>query len=201
MNVIHSILSEFGPCSTTEVLDYIRSDFFYLKGHYSSKEWTRSKIRDQLNRISRNNDKVFKFHCNNGFKVRYGASKFEYFILQEPRYLKVKGYIKRCMFCGMPIYIENSNVFHFKYKCKQYKPQEYFKLLKLEDFWAIISRDYVYGILDDLHSCTLRLPGRNENKSNEVIFSELWLINKMARKRELIEPDRLLSIKAEEFIT
>ncbi|GAJ17947.1 unnamed protein product, partial [marine sediment metagenome] len=43
-------------------------------------------------------------------------------------------------------------------------------------------------------------PGRNQNKSNEDILSELWLINERAREKELIESDRLLPLKAEEYI-
>ena len=201
LHIIQSILLEFGPCATTEILDYLRSDLIYQRGHYTSQEWTRRKIKYQLDKVSRENDKIFKFKSNSGFKVRYGTTKFEYYLLQEPRYLRVKGYLKRCMFCGMPIYIKDINVFHFRYNCKQYEPQNYFKLLKLDDFWAIISCDFVYGVLDDLQSCTLRLPGRIQNKSNTDIVSELWLINEKAREQELVESDRLLPLKAEEFIS
>lgn len=199
-NIIHQILLEFGPCAATEILDYLRSDLFHEKGHYSSQEWTRSKIKYQLNKNFQENNKIFKFQSNSGFKVRFGFTKFKYYLLEEPRYLKIKGYIKRCMYCGMPIYIKETEVFHFKYRCKQYKLQDYFTLLKLDDFWAIISHDFVYGILDDLQSCTLRLPGRNQNKSKQEILSELWLINEKARERGLIESDRLLPLKAEEYI-
>ena len=200
MNIMHSILLEFGPCATTEVVDYLRSNLFYRKGNYSSQEWTRSKINYHLDKISLNNNDFFKFRCNSGFDVRYGQTKFKYYLLEEPRYLKVKGYIKRCMFCGMPIYIEDTNVFHFEYNCKQFKSQNYFKLLKYKTFWAIISTDFVYGILDDLQSGIFRLPGKNQDKSNEDIFSELWLINEKARESDLIESDRLLPLKAEEYI-
>ena len=200
MNIIHSILSEIGPCATTEVLEYLRSDLFYQKGNYCEQEWNRSQIKYQLDKISQDNDEIFKFKCSSGFNVRYGYTKFIYYLLEEPRYLKVKGYIKRCMFCGMPIYIEDTNIFHFNYKCKQCQPQNYFKLLKLDSFWAILSQNFVYGILDDLQSCTLRLPGRNKNISNEEILSELWLINEKARERGFIESDRLLPLKAEEYI-
>ena len=200
MNIIQSILSEIGPCAITEILDYLRSDLFYRKGNYYEQEFTRSQIKYQLDKISIENNKIFKFKCSSGFNVRYGSTKFKYYLLEEPRYLKVKGYIKRCMFCGMPIYIEDTNVFHFNYKCKQCQPQNYFKLLKLDSFWAILSQNFVYGILDDLQSCTLRLPGPNRNNSNEEIFSELWVINEKAREMELIEPDRLLPLKAEEHI-
>ena len=178
----------------------MRSNLFYQRGYYSPIEWTRSKIKYQLKKISQTNDKISKFQSNSGFKVRYGATKFKYYLLQEPRYLRVKGYIKRCMFCGMPIYIYDSKVFHFKYKCKQYKTQKYFKLLKVDIFWAIISPNFVHGILDDLQSGKLRLPGRNQNKLYKDVYSELWLINEMAREKELIESDRILPLKAEEFI-
>ncbi len=200
MSDILSILTEFGPCSPFEVLEYLRSNLFYHKGNYTSEEWTYSKIRHQLDKLVQNDKRIFKFECNSGYRVRYGITRFKYYLLREPRYLKVKGYIKRCMFCGMPIYIEESNVFHFKYKCKQYNFQDYYKLLNIDDFWAIISRDYVYGILDDLNSSVLRLPGSNKNKSNYKTYSELWLINTIARKKEFIESDRLLPIKAEEYI-
>ncbi|MBN1800670.1 MAG: hypothetical protein JW891_04145 [Candidatus Lokiarchaeota archaeon] len=200
MNVLLSILAEFGPCAPIEVLDYLRSNIFCQRNKFSSEEWTQSKIRHKLNNLVESNKIIFKFESKSGFKVRYGLSRFKYYLLQEPRFLRVKGYIKRCMFCGMPIYIEDSNVFHFQYKCKQYTPQEHFKLMKVDTFWVIISRDYVYGILDDLQSSALRLPGKINNKSSGNSFSELWLINECARKQELIEPDRLLPIKAEEFI-
>jgi hypothetical protein len=200
MNLIESIILEFGPCSTTEILDYLRSDLVFQKGHYSKKEWTRSKIRYQLNKIVKNNPKILKFSCNSGYSVRYGLTKFEYYLLEEPRYLKPEGYLKRCMYCGMPIYINGTRVFHFKYNCKQYHPQNYFNLLKLKDFRAIISRDFIYGILDDLQSCEIRLPANNQITSNKIFLSELWLINEKAREKEIIESDRLLPLKAEEYI-
>ncbi len=200
MNIIQSIILEFGPCATPEILDYLRSNFFYQKGHYTPIEWTYSKIKYQLKKISRENNEIFKFKSINGYKIRYGTTKFRYYLLKEPRYLRVKGYIKRCMYCGMPIYIYDSKVFHFKYKCKQYQTQNFFKLLKIDTFWVIISPNFVHGILDDLQSGDLRLPGRNQNKSPKNIYSELWLINEIARERELIESDRLLPLKAEEYI-
>ncbi len=200
MNLISSILLEFGPCSATEILDYLNSNLHFLKGHYTHQEWTQSMIKYQLDKISMKNDKAFKFQSDSGFKIRYGITKFEYYLLQEPRYLKVKGYIKRCMFCGMPIYIKDTEIFHFKYKCKQYIPQNYFKLLKVGIFWAIISVDFVYGVLDNLQSCIIRLPGKNKDKSNETIYTELWLINEKAREMEFIEQDRLLPLKAEEYL-
>ena len=200
MSIILDLLCEFGPCAISELYDYLRSDLFYQKGYYDSTEWTYSKIGYQLNKLAKENDAIFKFQSDNGFKVRYGTSKFKYYLLKEPRYLKIQGYIKRCIFCGMPIYINGTKVFHFKYKCEQYIPQNYFKLLKLDSFWVIISRDFVYGILDDFQSCNLRLPGRNQNESNDNFSSELWLINEEARKKEFIESDRLLPLKAEEYI-
>lgn len=200
MEIIESILLEFEPCSITELLDYLRSDFFLQKGNYSSQEWTYSKIRYYLDKITQEHKKIFKFECKDGFKVRYGRSKFNYYLLEEPRYLKVQGYLKRCMFCGMPIYVKDSRLFHFKYQCKQYQPQECFKLLKVSTFWAIISRDYVYGILDDLYSCSIRLPDINRNDTNNEIFSELWLINEKARGAGIIEKDRLLTLKPEEIL-
>jgi len=199
-NLIRSILYEFGPCSSAEILDYLRSNLFYQKGHISSQEWTRSKIKYQLDKISHKDDKIFKFQSNSGFKNRYGITKFKFYLLYEPRYLIVKGYLKHCMFCGMPIYIKGTKVFHFKYKCNQYQEQEYFKLIPVKNFWAIISRDFVFGVLDDLHSCALRLPGWNQKKKGENILSELWLINEKARELELIEFDRLLPLNAEEYI-
>ncbi len=200
-NIIYSILFEFGPCSSVEILDFMKSDLFFKKGHISSEEWTRSKIKYQLNKISIKNDKIFKFQSNSGYKNRYGLTKFKFYLLHEPRYLKVKGYLKHCMFCGMPIYINGTKVFHFRYKCNQYQEQDYFNLIKVKDFWAIISRDFVYGILDDLHSSALRLPGRNQDKSSANILSELWLINEKAREKDFIEFDRLLPLNAEEYLT
>jgi len=201
MNLIESIILEFGPCSTTEILDYLRSDLVFQKGHYSKKEWTRSKIRYQLNKILKNNPKIFKFSCNSGYSVRYGLTKFEYYLLEEPRYLKPEGYLKRCMYCGMPIYINGAKVFHFRYNCKQYHPQNYFTLLTVKDFWAILSRDFIYGILENLQSCEIRLPANNQTDSDDDIISELWLINKKAHEKGIIEFDRFMSLKAEEFIT
>lgn len=199
-NIIHSILLEFGPCSSAEILDFMKSDLFYQKGHISSEEWTHSKIQYQLDKISLKDDKIFKFQSNSGYKNRYGLTKFQFYLLYEPRYLKVKGYLKHCMFCGMPIYINGTEVFHFRYKCNQYQEQDYYKLIKVENIWAIISCDFVYGILEDLHSSALRLPGWNQNKSSDNFLSELWLINEKAREKELIEFDRLLPLNAEEYI-
>ncbi|MHA1151000.1 MAG: hypothetical protein ACTSR8_22490 [Promethearchaeota archaeon] len=200
MSLIYSLLLEFGPCSTTELLDFLNSDLYLHKGLPVCQDFTRSKLRYQLNKFAKNNKEIFKFRCENGFKVRFGTTIFKYYLPYEPRSLKVQGYLKPCIFCGMPIYINQNKVFHFKYKCSQYQEQEYFRLLKLENFWAIISRDFVYGILDNLHSYELRLPGPIKNKTNSNIKSELWLINDEAREREIIEPDRILPVKAEEFI-
>ncbi len=200
MDIFQAILLEFGPLATPEILDYFNSNFFYQKGHYTSIEWNRSKIEYQLKKISQEEEEIFKFQSIDGYKIRYGTTKFKYYLLKEPRYLRVKGYIKRCMFCGMPIYIYDSKVFHFKYKCEQYQAQSFFTLLKLNTFWAIISPNFVHGILDDLQSGNLRLPGRNQNKLYKDYHSELWLINEKAREKELIEPDRLLPLKAEEYI-
>jgi len=58
----------------------------------------------------------------------------------------------------------------------------------------------VYGVIDNLESCKIRLPGKNQNKSNENILSELWLINEKARKRDYIEFDRILPLKVEEYL-
>lgn len=199
-NIILSILLEFEPCSSTEILDFMNSDLFYKRGLISSEDWTRSKIQYQLDKLNLKNDKIFKFQSNSGYKNRYGHTKFQFYLFYEPRYLKVKGYIKHCMFCGMPIYINGTKVFHFKYKCNQYQEQEYYKLIKVQDFWAIISNDFVFGILDNLYSSSLRLPGWNQNKKNSSILSELWLINETAREMEFIEFDRLLPLNAEEYI-
>ena len=200
LDIIQTILLEFGPCATPEILDYLRSNFFFQKGFYTSIEWNQSKIKYQLKKISKENNTILKFQSRTGYKVRYGITKFKYYSLKEPRYLRVKGYIKRCMYCGMPIYIYDSKVFHFKYKCKQYESQNFFKLMKIDTFWAIISPNFVHGILDDLQSGNLRLPGRNQDKSYKKIYSELWLINEKAREKELIEFDRLLPLKVEEYI-
>lgn len=200
MNIIDLILLEFQPCNARELLDYMRSNLFYQKGNLSHREWTVSMINYQLDKLAQENDKIFKFQSNNGFKVRYGMSKFDYYLLMEPRYLRENGYLKRCMFCGMPIYINDTKVFHFKYQCQQYKPQEYFKLIKVDNFWAIISRDFVYGVLDDLQSLILRLPGKNQNKNLDGIHTELWKINEKAREKKFIEKDRLLPLKVDEYI-
>lgn len=200
MKIIETILNEFGPCSTSEVLDYLNSDFFYNKGNYSSHDWTKSNIRYYLDKISQENEKIFKFESSSGYKVRYGLSNFEYYLRSEPRFLKVKGQLKRCIYCGMPIYANENNEFHFKYKCEQCIPQDYFKLVKLNSIWVIISRDYVFGVLDDLSSCSIRLPGKNQDSQKDNSLSELWLINEKARELELIEEDRLLTLKADEFI-
>lgn len=199
-NIINSIVEEFGPCAINEVLDYLHSDLLIQKGHMTLEEWNRRKIRYHINKLVKSNNNIFKFKCETGYKVRYGFTKFTFYLLEEPRYLKESGYLKRCMFCGIPIYIQGTKVFHFKYDCKQYKPQNYLKLLKFNDSWAIVSRDFIYGILDSLQSCQLRLPRGNPGNYDENIKSELWLINKKAREKGIIEPDRLLSLNAEEFI-
>jgi len=191
---------EFGPCATREVLDYMCSDLFLQKGNYSTEEWNYGKIKYYLDKISETDKKIFKFQCKSGYQVRYGPTKFNYYLLEEPRYLKVKGYLKRCMYCGMPIFVQDNKIFHFKYECKQYEPQDIFKLLKVENFWTIISRNYVHGILDDLQFAKLRLPNTNQNPSETNIVSELWLINERAREMKFIESDRLLTLDAQEYI-
>ncbi|MHA1727248.1 MAG: hypothetical protein ACTSWY_00770 [Promethearchaeota archaeon] len=200
MDFIKNIISEFGPCAPLEILDYIHSDFFYQKGYFTPQDWTLSKIKYHLEKIAKEDNEIFKFQTHSGYKIRYGHTKFEYYLSEEPRFLKAKGSLRRCIFCGMPVYVNENKEFHFKYKCEQYIPQEYFKLLKIHDKYAIISRDYIYGIIDNLQSCSIRLPGRNQNMQEENIHSELWLINEQARKLHVIEKDRLLPLKVEEFI-
>ena len=63
-----------------------------------------------------------------------------------------------------------------------------------------ISRNFAYGVLDNLQSCAIRLPGKNQNKSNEDVLSELWLINEKAREKEIIESDRILPLKIEDYL-
>lgn len=104
------------------------------------------------------------------------------------------------MFCGMPMYVKNAQVFHFQYNCKQYHPQKHFKLLKLNNFWAIISQSFIHGILDDLQTQELRLPSSLSGHNGSSFSSELWIINHEARKKGLIEPDSLLSVDVEEYL-
>lgn len=199
MEHLERILSEFGPCTITEILDYLKSDFFQIKGQFNPEEWTYSKVNYRVNKIVEENPKFFKFECTTGYKFRFGVSKFKYYSLKEQRFLKIKGYLKRCMFCGMPMFIEDERIFHFKYHCTQYEPQDYFKLIKVENFRAIISKDFVHGILDSLNSSELRLP-ENYKGENANVSTELWLINKKARENKFIESDRLLPLRAEEYI-
>ena len=103
------------------------------------------------------------------------------------------------MFCGMPIYVEEENIFHFKYNCKQYIPQDHFKLVKIQNFWVIISHAFIHGLLDNLHTAVLRLPDTFKDKTPEKT-SEWWLINKFLRKKGYIKNDKVLTVKGEEFI-
>ena len=194
-----SILYDLSPCSIAEIYDYIHSDLFYIRGNISSEDLTMSKIRYELERLVETSPQIFKFHCKSGYKIRYGLTKFRYYLPNEARFLKVKGYIKRCMFCGMPIYIEEDNLFHFKYKCKQYHPQDHFQLVKIQNLWAIISHAFIHGLLDNLHSAVLRLPEGIKNKTPENI-SEWWLVNKIIQKKGYIEKDKFLPVRGEEFI-
>ena len=200
MNLINTIITEIGPISSIEILDYLNSDLFYERGNFSSEEWTRSKIQYQMDKLAREKENVYKFTCNSGFKTRYGTTKFNYFLSEEPRFLKVRGYLKRCMYCGIPIYIHDTKIFHFNFKCDQFYPQSYFNLLKVNDFWAIISKDYIYGVLEDFQTCMLRLPGIIKLKSKKDVQSEFWMINLKAKEQELIESDRILLIYAEETL-
>ncbi|MGQ4876207.1 MAG: hypothetical protein ACP6IY_19235 [Promethearchaeia archaeon] len=201
MDIIKSILFEMDPCSSAEILDYINSDLFYYRGYNNPKELNLSQITRRLNTISKNSNKIFKFECENGYKNRFGISKYQEYLASEPRYLKVYGYMERCMFCGMPVYVYQNKSHHFKYKCEKYPEQNIFKLIKVESLYAIISQHYVYGVLDDLQSCNLRLPGKNNNKSRKNILSELWLINEFTKENGLIDSEQLLTLKAEEYIT
>lgn len=193
------ILDELSPCSVAEIIDYFNSDLFYIKGNICKEDITVQKIRYELEKLVKKIPQVVKFQCQDGYKVRYGITKFKYYLLSEPRYLRVAGYIKRCMFCGMPMYIEDQKVIHFKHHCPQYQPQNFFQLIKLENFWAIISKAYIHGVMNDLNSAQLRLPDRNES-SNALTTSELWLINQKARENHLIERDQILPIKGDEYI-
>ena len=200
MNIIKSLLSELQPCAAGELIDFLRSDLFYEKGYYTSENLTNRRVRYYLDKISQKNNKIFKFQSESGFKIRYGNSKFKYYSLNEPRFLTVKGHLNRCLYCGMPIYCNESDTFHFKFNCKEYIGQDYYSLLKIDNFWAIVSNYFVYGILDNLQSSTLRLPGKNPNYAIDGINSELWKVNDYAREKKLIEKDQILSIKAKEFI-
>jgi len=198
MNLIHTIIKDIGPISSTELLDYLNSDLFYKKGYFTHEEWTRSKIQYRLDKLTRNFDDIFKFKCKSGLNARYGISKFKTFLSEEFRFLEVKGYLKRCMYCGIPIYIQDEKIFHFKFKCEQFFPQSFFKLLKVDDFWAILSENFIFGILEDFQSCSIRLPGNFKSKAEKDILTEFWLINTRAKEQEIINKDQILKIYAEE---
>ncbi len=198
-NFFKSILYDLSPCSVAEIYDYIHSDLFYIRGNICTEELTMKKIRYELERLVKINTQIFKFQCKSGYRVRYGFTKFKYYISNEARFLKVKGYIKRCMFCGMPIYVEEDHLFHFKYKCNQYHPQDFFQLVKIQDFWVIISHAFIHGILDNLHSAVLRLPEGNKNSKSENT-SEWWLINKILRKKVYTKNDKIFFVRGEEYI-
>jgi len=198
--LILSILQELSPCSSYEIYDYMKSNFFYEKGHYYFDDLSIPKISRFLTQIEKENSNIFKFKCSDGFNFRYGFTKFKYFLPLENRYLRPQGYLKRCMHCGMPIYIEGNRIFHFKYQCSQYKQQNYYKLLRFGKKKAILSHNFIYGVIDDLNSGILRLPYKSK-QDNERVASELWLINEKARKIGWIESDRLLSLKADEYIS
>ncbi|MGQ4876269.1 MAG: hypothetical protein ACP6IY_19580 [Promethearchaeia archaeon] len=201
MDIIYSVLLELQPCSSAEILDFINSNLFYYRGYKNPGELTLSQINYYLKKIIRNSAKIFRFECENGYKIRFGLSKYHGYTPSEPRYLKVQGNIEHCMYCGMPIYNHHGKEYHFEYNCDKYDEQSEYKLIKVGKIYAIISRQYIHGILDDLQSCYLRLPGKNGNLTHKNIFSELWVINEHARKNGLIDADQLLTLKAEEFIS
>ncbi len=198
--LILSILQELSPCSSYEIYDYMKSDFFYKKGNLYLDHISIARISRFLVQIEKENKSIFKFICADGFNFRYGYTKFKFYLPLEPRYLKPQGYLKRCMNCGMPIYIEGDRVFHFKYHCSQFQQQDYFKLIKFGKKRAIISHNFVYGVIDDLNTSNLRFPFKNMD-NQENILSELWIINETARKLGLIELDKILPLKADEYIS
>ncbi|WP_457556509.1 hypothetical protein [Candidatus Harpocratesius sp.] len=205
-DLLLSILKEFSPCSSYEIYDYIRSDFFYEKGNICLEDVSIHRISTYLTQIEKERPEIVKFRCKSGFPLRYGYTKFKYFLLDEIRYLRPKGYLKRCMYCGMPMFIEENHIFHFKYKCDQYQHQNMFKLIKFGSKRAIISANFVFGVIDDINQGKFRLPDTfsktlyHEKEKKPSVYSELWMINHKAREIGIIEKDRLLPLKAEEYI-
>jgi hypothetical protein len=198
--ILISILYEISPCSIAEIYDYIHSDLFFLRGNICYKDFDLKKLRYELERLVAMNPHIYKFQCDSGYKVRYGFTKFLYYLPNEPRFLRVKGSLKRCMFCGMPIYAEENHIFHFKYNCEHYHPQNHFRLIKINGFWVIISRVGLIGIIDDINSTNLRLPDRVTNIDPNNT-SEWWLINRLLRKRGYTESEAFFPIIGDEYIS
>ncbi|MHA1794854.1 MAG: hypothetical protein ACTSUK_01990, partial [Promethearchaeota archaeon] len=93
--LILSILQEFSPCSSYEIFDYIQSDFFLERGNIFLEEFSIKRISSYLIQIEKENQDIVKFQCSTGYPLRYGYTKFKYYLLEENRYLRTQGYLKR----------------------------------------------------------------------------------------------------------
>lgn len=202
--ILEQIITSLSPCAINEILDYIQSDLFHEKGYLIKEDFSESQIRYRVEKLISADKRFFKFYCLNGYEVRYGYTQFHYYLLEEPRYLRPKGYIKRCMYCGMPIFVEDTHIFHFPYHCKQHHPQQKFRLLRMEKSVVIYSDHYIHGIMDGINAGSIRLPanyGSESSSSSSLgILSEWWQINELARDQNKISQTDLLYVKAEEYL-
>jgi hypothetical protein len=195
---IRKALMEFGPCSVRELHDYLRSDLALKRGLFCSKDTSMELLRAELNALAEENKTIIKFMCKTGTKVRYGITLFPGDRASETRYLVPMGTLQTCVYCALPIFTCENRRFHFPAKCTEYKTQNYFKIFRYKDTRAIISDDFVYGVIDNTEPFTLRLTKEvHLDKANRVL-SELWYINQQACQQQQIPAGRLLPLKTRE---
>ena len=189
---------EFGPCSVRDLYDYLRSDLAHKRGLHVGAEINLDNLRNSLEKLIERDQRIIKFQCKSGTKIRYGFTKYVSILPTEPRFLKVKGRLDRCFRCGQLKFTSESKIFHLPAACPFYKAQNYFKILKINDARVIISENFVYGVIDNLNTPQIRFPGVIFDKTVNDRISELWYINNIAHQQEIIIPDRLLPLKVDE---
>ncbi len=189
---------EFGPCSVRDLYDYLRSPFALTRGLYCSKNITIDAVRRELNALVSENREIVRYSCHSGTKIRYGVTLLRGFSQSETRFLKPNGVMHTCIYCGLRIFECDGRKFHFPAMCTQNVAQNYFKILKIKDAIAIISDDFVYGIIDDVAPYILRLSKEIHRDITGQPISELWYINRRAQQKKFVPVGRLLPLKTKE---
>nr|MDO8119256.1 hypothetical protein [Candidatus Sigynarchaeota archaeon] len=179
--------------------DYLRSDVALQRGLFFSKDATVDTIRKELNLLVEEQDVIVRYACDSGVKYRYGITLYPRYAKSEERYLVPCGSIRTCEECGIPYFTCDNKIYHFPAACDRYVRDGYFTVLKYkEDARAIISSDYIYGIIEEKKQSTLQLPKELQHGKAKELVSELWLINQVAREKGYVPKGRVLRLRAKE---
>ncbi|MHA1339844.1 MAG: hypothetical protein ACTSRZ_07030 [Promethearchaeota archaeon] len=197
---LKKILVEIPYSSEMEIYDYVFSKLAILKGDFLNSSISIDRLRSNLKELHKKSLNIFRFECSNGFKYRYGPSKYNFALKNEKRFLLPKGELNRCFFCASIVFHLNGNKYHLENpNCSQNqnknKENNEFFMLRFNYFNAIISKYKIYGVYDRKNSIIeYRLPGKL-NEENNNIKTEFWLINETARKIRLVPPYRILKLE------